>query len=110
MFDHRSNRTEALAEVLAEVVARPLPDPTASECIVVQGRGMERWLSMELARRLGVWANPDFPFPRHVVRRGLSAVLDPADDDANSPFEPEILMWSVADLLPHHLDHPEFAA
>jgi len=109
MYVHRSNRAEALVEVLAEVVARPLPDPTASECIVVQGRGMERWLSMELARLLGVWANPDFPFPRHLILRTVSAVLG-LDDGASSPFEPEILTWSIADLLAHFLDRPEFAA
>ncbi len=109
MYVHRSNRTEALVDVLAEVVARPLRDPTAAECIVVQGRGMERWLSMELARRLGVWANPDFPFPRHLIRRAFDALLG-ADDDAVSSFEPETLMWSVADLLPRHLERAEFAA
>ena len=109
MYVHRSNRTEALVDVLAEVVARPLRDLTAAECIVVQGRGMERWLSMELARRLGVWANPDFPFPRHLIRRAFDALLG-ADDDAVSCFEPETLMWSVADLLPRHIELAEFAA
>jgi exodeoxyribonuclease V gamma subunit len=108
MYVHRSNRAESLIEALAEVVAQPLRDPTASECIVVQGRGMERWLSMELARRLGVWANPDFPFPRHLILRALNARL--GLDEAASCFEPETLMWSIADLLPPHLDHPEFAS
>ena len=72
---HRSNRVEELVEALAGVVARPGPDVFASECIAVQGRGMERWLSMELSRRLGVWANPEFPFPRRLVERALDAVL-----------------------------------
>lgn len=109
MYVHRSNRAEVLVEVLGAVVTRPLRDPTASECIVVQGRGMERWLSMQLARRLGVWANPDFPFPRHLILRGLKEVLSLDDADC-ACFEPETLMWSVADLLPQHLDHPEFAS
>jgi exodeoxyribonuclease V gamma subunit len=109
MHVHRSNRTEALVEVLAELVARPVGDAAVPECIVVQGRGMERWLSMELAQRLGVWANPDFPFPRHLLLRLLGDLLG-ADDAATSPFDPETLMWSVAELLVHHLDHPEFAS
>ncbi len=108
MYVHRSNRAEVLVEVLAEVVARPLPDPTVAECIVVEGRGMERWLSMQLAQRLGVWANPDFPFPRHLILRTLGDLL-PAEDAAQSPFEPEILMWSIADLQSQYLDRPEFA-
>jgi exodeoxyribonuclease V gamma subunit len=107
MHVHRSNRAEALVGVLAEVVSRRLPDPLARECIVVQGRGMERWLSMELARRLGVWANPDFPFPRKLIRYALRAVLR-VDDTASACFEPEILMWSVADLLGRHLEHAAF--
>jgi exodeoxyribonuclease V gamma subunit len=109
MYVHRSNRAEALVDVLARVVSRPLADPLAAECIVVQGRGMERWLSMELARRLGVWANPDFPFPRHLILRALGAVVA-GDDAARSCFEPETLVWSVADLLPRYLDHPAFAS
>ncbi|MGH7790159.1 MAG: exodeoxyribonuclease V subunit gamma, partial [Candidatus Binatia bacterium] len=59
MWVHRSNRIEALVRRLVEVVAPPLADPFAADCIVVQGRGMERWLSMQLAQHLGIWANPD---------------------------------------------------
>ena len=51
----------------------PLDDPLSPECIVVQGRGMERWLSMQLADRLGAWANPAFPFPRRAIARMLDA-------------------------------------
>jgi exodeoxyribonuclease V gamma subunit len=107
MFVHRSNRTERLVEVLAEVVAGPPADPFARECIVVQGKGMERWLSMKLAQRLGVWANPDFPFPRHLVERAVTAVLGD-DSGASAAFEPESLMWSVEELLPAHLERKEF--
>jgi exodeoxyribonuclease V gamma subunit len=106
---HRSNRTEALVEVLAHVVREPVGGPTEPECIVVQGRGMERWLSMELAKRLGVWANPDFPFPRRIVERALHAVLGEEHDGARI-FEPEALLWSVADVLPGLLARPEFEA
>lgn len=105
---HRSNRTEALVEVLAEVVREPVGRPTEPECIVVQGRGMERWLSMELAKRLGVWANPDFPFPRRIVERALRAVL--GEDDGARIFEPETLLWSVADVLPGLLARADFEA
>lgn len=107
MIVHRSNRTEKLVAVLAEIVLRRPADPLARECIVVQGKGMERWLSMELARRCGVWANPDFPFPRHFIDRALKAVLG-EEADTGTAFEPESLMWSVAELLPQLLHRPEF--
>ncbi len=107
MHVHRSNRTEKLVAVLCEVVARPLESPFARETIVVQGRGMERWLAMQLARRLGVWANPDFPFPRRLIERAFAAAAG-GDESAGAVYEPETLTWAVADLLPQHLDHPAF--
>ena len=108
MHVHRSNRIERLVDGLAEVVGAPLTDPCARECIVVQGRGMERWLAMQLARRLGVWANPDFPFPRRVLQRAVAAVLGEAA--APTPaFEPEQLLWELAALLPALLARPAFA-
>jgi len=108
MHVHRSNRTERLLDVLAEVVARPLGNANAPECIVVQGKGMERWLSMQLAQRFGVWANPLFPFPRKLIERAITAVLGP-DGAPSACFEPETLMWTIADLLPTYLAQAEFA-
>ena len=49
MHLHRSNRTEKLLDALVEVVERPLARVLEPECIVVQGPGMERWLSLELS-------------------------------------------------------------
>ena len=71
---------------------------------------MERWLSMELAGRLGVWANPDFPFPRHLIKRAIVGVLGEEQLKSRGSFEPEILTWSVADLLHQHLEHPQFGS
>jgi exodeoxyribonuclease V gamma subunit len=58
-----SNRLEILKEYLAQVVAEPLRSPFESEIIVVQSKGMERWLTQELAQEAGIWANARFPFP-----------------------------------------------
>ena len=82
MHIHRSNRVEELLAGLSRVVARPQADPLTPECIVVQGRGMERWLSLELADRLGVFAHPEFPFPRAFLQRTLDRVLG---DEAGAP-------------------------
>ena len=75
MFLHRSNRSEELVAALAEVVRRPLRDPLAAEIIVVQSRGMERWLAFELSERLSLWANAEFPFPRNVLDHLHALVL-----------------------------------
>src|ERR1041384_4048656 len=96
---HRSNRLEHLAARLADVVSVAPSSAHAAECIVVQGLGMERWLSMRLAERFGVWANPDFPFPRKILRRAIAAVLGEAEE-RSEPFEPAALGGPVARLLP----------
>lgn len=107
MHLHRSNRTEQLVEILCDVVRAPLASPFAKECIVVQGRGMERWLSMQLAQRLGVWANPEFPFPRALIERAFAAVTG-EKEDVGAKYQPETLLWAIADLLPRFLGHDAF--
>ncbi len=109
MYVHRSNRAETLLEQLANLVTHPLPDPFVPECVVVQGRGMERWLSQGLARRCGVWANPDFVFPRALLERAMAGVLGEVEDPGIS-YEPETLLWSVAECLPGLLREPGFGA
>jgi exodeoxyribonuclease V gamma subunit len=54
---HTSNRLEILPEKLAEVLSKPLASPLQQEIILVQSRGMERWVSMELARHNGICAS-----------------------------------------------------
>ncbi|HVM95938.1 MAG TPA: exodeoxyribonuclease V subunit gamma, partial [Candidatus Acidoferrales bacterium] len=107
MLVHRSNRMESLVEMLARVVDTRLRDPFARECIVVQGRGMERWLSMQLAQRLDVWANPHFPFPRKFIERSFDELLGPTEK-ARDLYDPGVLLWTIADLLPGLLEHGEF--
>ncbi|MCW8848315.1 MAG: exodeoxyribonuclease V subunit gamma, partial [Sedimenticola sp.] len=60
---YHSNRLERLADELANILTVPLGDPFAAETLVVQHQGMGRWLSLELARRLGICANTTFLLP-----------------------------------------------
>ena len=107
---YRSNRIEALLDCLtAELRAVP-PSPLAAECIVVQSRGMATWLNQRLADSFGVWANPDFPRPRHFIERILRAVLGP-DEAAGLSLgrSRELLTLAIFDLLPDLLTREEFA-
>ena len=63
-----SNRLEILADQLAQVLHEALPSPFDPEVIVVQSKGMERWISLQLAERHGICANGRFPFPNTFVR------------------------------------------
>ncbi len=78
------------------------------EVIIVQSKGMDRWLSMELSRRLGVFANAQFPFPRKFIEGAFATVLGGVDEAASS-FSPERMVWSIAALLPAFEQHPAFA-
>lgn len=112
---HSSNRLETLVDMLADVVANPLPSPLHREFIVVQSKGMERWLSLELAQRLGVWANARYPFPKTIIWQLLRAVLSQDDSinyfETQEPhyFDPELLQWGVMQVLPTLLDDPDFS-
>lgn len=104
---YSSNRMEHLVARLGEVLRRPLADPLAQEVIVVQSKGMQRWLAMELAKALGVWANGVYPFPNAFVWDLFRKALP--DLPAASPFDPAVLSWRVMALLPGFLDQPAFA-
>jgi exodeoxyribonuclease V gamma subunit len=102
-----SNRMENLVEALSGVLKSPLSSPFTPELLVVQSKGMQRWLAMELAAKLGIWANCKYPFPNKVVW-DLFAQAIPGLPDA-SPFSPEVLCWRIMGLLPGFLERQEFA-
>ncbi|MEW5979998.1 MAG: exodeoxyribonuclease V subunit gamma [Acidobacteriota bacterium] len=101
-----SNRLEHLLEQLAEVVSVSLPSPLRPEVIVVQSRGMERWVSQRLAERLGIWANARFPFPNAIFDESVRPVL--GLQPGASVFDPERLTWRILRLLPTCLELPQF--
>jgi exodeoxyribonuclease V gamma subunit len=86
-------------DLLAEVVKAPGLAPMEPEIIVVPSRGLERWVRMGIAERLGVAANLRFPFPRGFVEEAMTAVLGPPPEEARA-FSPDRLAWSIAALLP----------
>ena len=104
---YTSNRMEQLLEALADTVAERLASPFVPEEIVVQSKGMQRWLAMGLAKRLGVWANCNYPFPNLIVSRLFSLVF-PGISEAPS-FSPEVMTWRIMELLPGFLDRDDFA-
>jgi len=101
-----SNRLENLAELLAEVLREPLSSPFSGEIVLVQSKGMERWVSMQLARYHGICANIRFPFPNAFVREMFRRVIPDLPD--RSPFDPDILSWRVMKCLPSLAGRPAF--
>lgn len=104
---YTGNRLETLADLLADVVSTPPASPLEPEIVVVQSKGMEHWVSLQLARRLGICANIRFPFPNRFVDdmdRRLTG-----SDPPSTAFEPDRLRWRILRLLPGLIDRPELA-
>jgi exodeoxyribonuclease V gamma subunit len=107
LYLHLSNRLEQLADALALVLRHPLCDPFRGEALVVQSRGMERWLTQQLADRLGICANLSFLFPQRFVAGLFDEALP---GKSNTPFyAPDTLTWRIMKLLPSLVRQKEFA-
>ncbi|OGR02911.1 MAG: exodeoxyribonuclease V subunit gamma [Deltaproteobacteria bacterium RIFOXYD12_FULL_53_23] len=108
MHIYRANRVETLLGSLADVLRQPLASPLASECIIVQSKGMATWLAMQLSDRFGVWANPDFPHPRQFIQRVLRATLGEEGDGAQR-YSRERLAFVISALLDDCRHDPDFS-
>ncbi|RYB89156.1 exodeoxyribonuclease V subunit gamma [Nocardioides glacieisoli] len=97
---HTAERTDALADGLADLLVTPLPDPFAREVVVVPARGVERWLTQRLSHRLGVGgrggdgvcAGVDFVTPHSLVSMLL-------DRDAEDPWSPDRFAWPLLEVI-----------
>jgi len=101
-----SNRLESMAEALAGVLREPLASPLDQEIIIVQSKGMERWLSMQLATHHGICANSRFPFPNAFVHEIFRKVLKNVPEW--SGFEPQVMTWRIMRVLPSLMEKPGF--
>ncbi len=102
-----SNRLENLADRLAEIVRRPLSTAIEPETVIVQSRGMARWVSLALARRNGICANVWYPFPNAFIDSLFRRTLP--DVPVDSPFDRDLLTFRVLKSLPIVLDRPLFS-
>lgn len=95
-----------MLEHLAAVVSEPLPSPFDKEVILVQSRGLERWLVQQLAYKRGIWANGSFPFPNALMRQIFEAFIGPLPEV--SLYSPDVLAWRILGLLPVCADREGF--
>ncbi len=113
---HRSERADRLVAELGRILSVPPVGPGAGalvpEQVAVPTRGVERWVTQQLAgvlgaspgRADGVCANVAFPFPGRLVGDVLAVATDvPRDRD---PWRPERLTWAVLDAIDAELDQP----
>ncbi len=97
---------EILVENLAEIVQNPVSSPMEKEVVVVQSIGMERWISLELARLTGICANIEFCLPRKIVTDIFKKIVTHYPD--YPPFDPQVLTWEIMKFLPSCQDKDGF--
>jgi exodeoxyribonuclease V gamma subunit len=103
---YSGNRLETLADAFADLLhTKPLP-PFQKETILIQSRGMARWLATETAARINIWANCDCPFPNTFIRHIYKLLLP--DMPTESPFAKEYVLWHMMDILPEVMHEPHF--
>jgi exodeoxyribonuclease V gamma subunit len=102
-----SNRLEILADRLADLLRTPTAVALQPETVVVQSRGMERWISMRLAERNGISANVVFPFPNafmeHLSRQWIQS------DFSDSPFAPEALTYRIMHIVSRSVEREQYS-
>ena len=101
-----SNRLETLIEVLAEILQTPLSSILEKEVVLVQSKGMERWISMELAGRHGICCNYQFSFPNVFINEIFAKVVP--DLSQRSQFEPGIMTWRIMEILHRWMQNSMF--
>src|SRR5580765_6001493 len=114
LFIHRADRTDRLADAVAELLRTPYDaavDPFAPEVVAVPTPGVERWLAQRLSHRLGVSgpghgdgvsAGIALWSVRRLIAQALSVVVEPDD----GPWAPPRLCWPILAELDAAADEP----
>lgn len=105
-----SNQMEILAAGLAELLRFP-PDaggfhPLRAETVIVQSKGMQRWVSLAVARHSGICANLAFPFPNAFLELLYVSLVGPLPED--NPYDRHALTFGIMQSIPQLLERDAF--
>jgi exodeoxyribonuclease V gamma subunit len=79
-----------------------------SDQILVQSPGMSQWLKIQIAEKLGIAANIDFPLPSSFIWQLYQQHIQHLPDQ--SAFTKPNMTWKLMSILPTMLEQQEFAA
>lgn len=95
---YQSNRLESLAEMMATIRRlKPLQSWLDEEEIIVQSKGMRRYLMRYLAQKDGIAANLKFRLPASLSWHLTQTFLP--DTPTLSPFSSEVMRWRLLNLF-----------
>lgn len=91
---YQSNRLEDIYAMMSTVFrVNPLSHPLKKETIVVQSKGMGRWLNFQLAKDHGIAANIDYLLPASFFWKLLNQML--GEQKRRSAYSPEVLTFRI---------------
>jgi exodeoxyribonuclease V gamma subunit len=79
-----------------------------SDQILVQSPGMSQWLKIQIAEKLGIAANIDFPLPSSFIWQLYQQHVENLPEQ--SAFTKPNMTWKLMSILPSMLEQPEFAS
>ena len=82
-------------------------DPMQKETIAVENKGMEQWLTINLASHFGIVANHQFPFPNRIIEKYFETEDDTKVTDSH--FSPQVMTWQLYRILMELEDEPPFS-
>jgi len=104
MTVYPANRLEDLALLLAAVLKLRPGSVLEPNVVIVESKGIQHWLSMELARRDRVCMNTIFPMPGNFIWQIVRRVLSFDRLPGHSCYQREALSWRIDHLLSQKLD------
>ncbi len=105
---YTGNRLERLARELASRTRLRAGDPFTPEIVVIQSRGMERWLALEIARHSGIAANLVFPFPETFLQSVIEVLLPDVKNE--TPIQRAAMVFGIFASLPRLIEtNPSFS-
>ncbi len=100
-----SNRLEILSDALIEQLAKPHSSYLASDTLLVQSRGMSRWLNLRIATRTGIQMNCQYLYPRALIDLLAKPVIECDISGSMNSLTPTTLFWKAYRLLPEWANH-----
>ncbi|MBU2510278.1 exodeoxyribonuclease V subunit gamma [bacterium] len=100
-----SNKLEVLVERLASRLREePLP-ALQQETVVVQSKGMQHWLNLEIAKRNKISANIHFPFPKTFIYQLFQGNSTQPEEKT---FSVEVMTWQIMKVFSEQLERDDY--
>ena len=93
-----NEQNQLLDALVTDLIESPLSNPFDPDILVVPNHGMQRWLSIQLASKIGIAANHRFHFPNEL----LDTIFQFTVEDYQKPqiSGRDHLLWIIYFLLP----------